>query len=526
MPNSQATKFVDHYVPGKNATVELKNGKFIDVVNGRYFSDGMRVIIQGDKILAMPGLAGEPSNIPADYSIDLQGKTVMPGLFNTHCHTSFLIISLVSTFAQTRLASKYRMQQIDKNMAECLAHGITTLRDCANNDLNEYHALSDRISKGVIPGPRIYQSVLVGPWNSYGSSHMGLMERLTLKAFALPAVDYASQNSGSVIFPVDASESQVRDAVNRAIDERGAAFIKIGDQPFSNQKVTKPLNRMTPAQLEACTDQARKRGLKTTMHHVTVDSLRRAVKHGVYSIAHLPGDAALTEDDINEFVRVGCIIEPTYSIVGYGLFWRESIKGGRFYDDPDLVALTEFRNRTWSALADEFYLPEISESFKQGLERLNRGQFKIMDAIDMKPYMVKWLAGDTNGIHAMSNLRMLYDANARMGCGNDGGAGSMLPSTIKYEIDSLDLLLNNGKGKRKFDGANALRFATLDSAVALGIEKDFGSIQTGKVADLAIIDGDPLTDLHLIGSCVAALFLDGQLRVDNCGLQVEQAKKV
>ena len=526
MHKDQVTRFVDTYAPVKNACVELRNGRFLDVINGCYFPAQTKVIIQGDRILAMPGLPGEASNITPDYVIDLQGKTVSPGLFNTHCHTSFFILSLVSNLAQTKLAAKYRAQQIDRNMAECIAHGITTIRDTSNPDLTEYQNLTSRIAKGAIPGPRIYQSVLVGPWNSYGSLHTTFVTRLIAKAFGLSVVNYESKNSGSVVFPLDASETQVRDAVNRAIDERGASFIKIGEQTFSNQNVNKPLNVMTPAQMEACTDQARKRNQMTTMHHLTVESFRRGVKHGVSSLAHLPGDAALTEADVNDFVRSGCIIEPTYSIVGYGLFWRESNKGDLAYDNPDLIKLTEFRNKTWSLLADEFYIPEVRESFKQGLDDLNNGRFKMLGLIDMKPYLRKWLAGDANGIFGMNNLRMLYEAKARMGCGNDGGAGSMLPSTIKYEMDTIDLLLNNGKPGRRFSGADALRFATIDSAAALGVEKDFGSIQTGKVADLAIFDGDPLTDLHLIGSRVAALFMNGVLKVDNCGLEVAQSRNV
>jgi imidazolonepropionase-like amidohydrolase len=53
------------------------------------------------------------------------------------------------------------------------------------------------------------------------------------------------------------------------------------------------------------------------------------------------------------------------------------------------------------------------------------------------------------------------------------------------------------------------------------LEKEFGSIETGKIADLVMVDGNPLTDLHVIGSRVAALFMDGKLLINNCGLKVE-----
>jgi imidazolonepropionase-like amidohydrolase len=57
----------------------------------------------------------------------------------------------------------------------------------------------------------------------------------------------------------------------------------------------------------------------------------------------------------------------------------------------------------------------------------------------------------------------------------------------------------------------------------MGLEERFGSIQTGKVADLAIVDGDPLADWHVVGYRVAALFYDGKLKINNCGLTVGKA---
>ncbi|PYS96514.1 MAG: amidohydrolase [Acidobacteria bacterium] len=42
----------------------------------------------------------------------------------------------------------------------------------------------------------------------------------------------------------------------------------------------------------------------------------------------------------------------------------------------------------------------------------------------------------------------------------------------------------------------ALRTATFSGAEALGFGKDLGSLETGKIADLAVIDGDPLADIR------------------------------
>ena len=48
---------VDNDLIGKDALVELTNAKFADVANGCFFDPGTRMIIKGNKIVAMLGLA-------------------------------------------------------------------------------------------------------------------------------------------------------------------------------------------------------------------------------------------------------------------------------------------------------------------------------------------------------------------------------------------------------------------------------------------------------------------------------------
>jgi imidazolonepropionase-like amidohydrolase len=46
----------------------------------------------------------------------------------------------------------------------------------------------------------------------------------------------------------------------------------------------------------------------------------------------------------------------------------------------------------------------------------------------------------------------------------------------------------------------AIRAATLNNAKALGIEGAYGTVESGKAADLLIVDGDPATDISSVSN--------------------------
>ena len=504
-------KFVKQYEPGNQDRVELVHGRIVDVVHGCYYDAGTRIILQGDQIEALPGLAGEPADVQADCTIDLQGKTVLPGLFNTHCHLLQFESTFIPGLSDMRQIKRYREQQIAKNLADCLARGITHVRDAWHPDLSENRALKEQISRGEIPGPRIQQSVVVGPVGSY------MQERpsLALRILGVPHVDDPStRDAGAVAFATDATEQEVRDAVDVAIDERGADAIKILDEPYSFL-ARKPVPVMTVEQLCALTDQARCRGVQSTMHHTTVESFRRGTKAGVSSLAHAPIDALLTPGDVEAFKASGGLNDSTVSAIYAILSWK--VGKARSNGHPELDRLTQFRDKTYTfdTIADEYYLPELRASVLSGYKKCASGKPKMMGIMDMSANY-EWSEKTSTWFE---NFRLLHEHGVPMTTANDNKP-PCTPAMMDLELLMMDHLLKGDPGQAPLSGVGAVQIATINSARSLGLEASFGSIEKGKTADLVILDGDPLADFRAIGSRVAALFMDGKLVINNCGLEV------
>jgi imidazolonepropionase-like amidohydrolase len=59
-----------------------------------------------------------------------------------------------------------------------------------------------------------------------------------------------------------------------------------------------------------------------------------------------------------------------------------------------------------------------------------------------------------------------------------------------------------------FSPAQVVQIMTLNGAKVLGIDRDLGSIETGKIADLAVMPGDLTTDPALIRG-IHLVFKDG-----------------
>ena len=121
--------------------VILHNGKIVTV--DERFSIEEAVAIRGKLVLAV----GSNQDIRAlqgdsTHAVDLEGRTVIPGLIDNHVHITVPFITRVSLGALTQMN-----RQIALNFRNCVMGGVTTVRDVGAfpGKLRKFRAMADAL---------------------------------------------------------------------------------------------------------------------------------------------------------------------------------------------------------------------------------------------------------------------------------------------------------------------------------------------------------------------------------------------
>lgn len=124
------------------------NGLLIDGT-GRDPIEKSLVLVEDKKIV----YAGKSKEVPKGYEVrDITGKTIMPGLIDTHLHFSGNLTDDDSDWVLEHPVQKtvVAVQQAH----ECLEHGLTTVGEISRSGLH----IRNMIEAGVMTGPRVVGS--------------------------------------------------------------------------------------------------------------------------------------------------------------------------------------------------------------------------------------------------------------------------------------------------------------------------------------------------------------------------------
>lgn len=250
----------------------------------------------------------------------------------------------------------------------------------------------------------------------------------------------------------------------------------------------------------AVIDEAQKYGLPVVGHLPVEVRLTEAIQLGFKSIEHLHGLFIATssiEDDIFKNADMSDLLgyslaeieasESYDSVKANKLFRKFKEKG--VWPVPTIVtylnmAKTEIDQRSK-------YIPTaVQKQWAEVIRATPPEQTELMEAINfLTPGMVK----------------KLNDAGVPMLAGSDS---SFEMTNFIYGIslhDELELLVKSG-----LTPLQALQAATLNPARYLEREQELGTVEKGKLADLVLLDKNPLEDIRNTTS-ISAVVLDGKL---------------
>lgn len=217
--------------------------------------------------------------------------------------------------------------------------------------------------------------------------------------------------------------------------------------------------------------EARARGVRVIVHVGSAKEAVEAAESGAAVLMHTPWEDLLTDDDVERIKAAGVPMVTTRNVFG---------------------ALTE-------VLQARFKVTPLEKSFSEGAEASfdSRPAGFALAGFDAA-YEATLVEYDANvGV----NVKKLFDAGVVMLAGTDAGLpGTFQGASLHRELASLVAL-----GIKPVD---ALRSATSIAARFLAPSSRFGVVEPGAVADVLLIDGDPLQDIGAVAR-VSAIWKTG-----------------
>jgi len=389
------------------------------------------VLISGDRIQAV-GTRAQVALPKGITILDGRGKWVAPGLVDAHVH-----------FFQS--ASPYtRPDVIDLRGLRPYEREIALLKAALPRTFARY--LQCGVTSVVDVG---------GPfWNFEvrdAAARTSLAPRVAVAGPLVSTVDRPQLDIGDPPIIKTATPDEARALVRREL-ERKPDLMKVWFvfRPGDDLAAGKAL-------VAATVDEARKGGVRTAVHATELETARAAVEAGADVLVHSVFDQPVDDAFVALLKRRDVVYIPTLFVrMGYAL-----VLTGSFTPTP--------AERRW---AD----PDVLASFE---EVKGRPELSSWKGRSVSPEQAR-VAGE--------NLKRLATAGVTIAAGTDAGnIGTLHGPSIFRE---LRLMADAGLTPRE-----VLASATAGGARVMGREKDLGAIAPGRLADLLILDRDPLADV-------------------------------
>lgn len=445
----------------------IVGGTVIDGTGGAPVRDAV-VLVRDGRIEAIGPRASTPVPSGADI-IDAKGRWVVPGFIDTNVHLS--LYGGVNERYETLVRYADRQPDIVLEAAQLqLAHGVTTVRD-SYGLLEPLVAVRDQIAAGSRVGARILAAGNIIGWGGPYSVSFSLIPERGLTLFQEQMNDAVAQGVGEdlVQMPVD----ELRRAI-RAYLDKGPDFLKYG----GTSHFARPsfIGFSLEAQ-RAIVEEAHARGKVAETHATTPEGLRLSIEAGIDLIQHpeILSDRELPDALVKTIVDRGVICSMLVSSMT-GEAWTKHLKD-----------------------KEEAERKQAAAREKSGGRALTTAEERQRDAELGVPLEMR-----------RANARKLIQAGAIVTVGTDSywAAAPELSRTPKPENQDHGIgtiIAIEGLVELGMTPMQALVAATANGARASRLSDAIGTLAPGRRADLLVLGGDPLADIHNIRKLVTVM---------------------
>jgi imidazolonepropionase-like amidohydrolase len=383
----------------------------------------------GCDVVVEHGTIREVSDVPIKLAgaemLDLNGRTLMPGLIDAHMHAIAVAVNLATLADVPMSLVALEAHEILEGM---LRRGFTSVRDAGGAD----RGLAEAVERGLIAGPRMFVS---GRALSQTGGHGDL------RSPTAGLDSCACCQAGAGLARIADGVAEVRRAARDEL-RKGASQIKI----MASGGVASPTDpiwnlQYSEEEVRAIVEEAAHWRTYVMAHAYTPAAIRRSIDFGVRSIEHAN---LIDAETASHAAANGVFVVPT--LVTYDALEKQ----GKALGLPE-VSLAK--------------LKDVRAAGLQSLERLQAAGVKIGFGTDL-----------LGAMHEHQSREFLIRAEA------------MTP----FE---------------------AIRSATLVNAELLQMAGKLGVVASGAIADLLVVNGNPLEDLGLLqdqGGHLAAIMKGGR----------------
>lgn len=432
------------------ADVLIRHATVVDVEHGNTRA-GQTVAIRGNDIVAVGDDSALASQWRAAKTIDAKNRYLIPGLWDMHVHFG---------------GGPALIEENKALLPLYVAHGITTVRDASGDLAEQVLSWRGQIASGALFGPQLFTS---------GAKIEGLAPvwKGTIEAGDKAGVDAAL-------------DREQRDQVD---------FVKITD------------STLTPELFLYAVSQAKQRGLRTSGHIPMALTVGQAVDAGISSIEHLDyaykagvkDEATIAADfaagridraEANRRLHAG--FDRDTAMAAYrrfaelGVAVTPTLDGGRIIDFLDVEPHT-----------NDAYLAYIGPGLRKTYD------WRVERAAKATPEQIQ--ARHARYAQVAAVLPMLQEAGVRIMAGTDAGFLNSYNYPGIGLHNELKLYVREG-----LTPPQALIAATRAGPAWFGKLERYGAVETGKAADLVLLERNPLQDIDATRA-INTVILRGQV---------------